>query len=161
MRHLFPDACCVPRAGTLVHMLLIALLSGTAAAAQATDDFKVTLLEQAVRELQRQVQAQGQQIDALRRQLAVPAGQPAVPAIPAASAGTAGLWVDASRWQKVQPGMAELDVISTLGPPTSMREHGAERVLLYAMEIGSSSFLSGSVTLRDRVVTVIQKPVLR
>ena len=35
------------------------------------------------------------------------------------------------------------------------------RLLLYAMEIGSSGFLDGSVTLRDRMVVDVQKPVLR
>jgi hypothetical protein len=42
-----------------------------------------------------------------------------------------------------------------------MRERDGERVLLYAMEIGSSGFLSGSVTLRNRVVLRLQKPELR
>jgi hypothetical protein len=42
-----------------------------------------------------------------------------------------------------------------------MRTEGGQRVLLYALEIGSSGFLGGSVTLRDQVVVAIQKPVLR
>lgn len=161
MRHLFLSGGQAPRAAAMARMLLAAMLSGTAAVAQAADDFKITLLEQAVRELQRQVQAQAQQIDALRRQLALPAGQSATAAVPAAGTSSAALWLEASRWQRVQTGMGELEVIGMLGPPTSMRADGAERVLLYAMEIGTSGFLSGSVTLRNRAVTAIQVPVLR
>ena len=57
--------------------------------------------------------------------------------------------------------MSELEVIGALGPPTSMRTQGNERVLLYAIEIGSSGFLGGSVTLRDRVVSEVRQPVLQ
>ena len=57
--------------------------------------------------------------------------------------------------------MDELSVIGALGPPTSMREENGARVLLYAMEIGSSGFLGGSVSLRDRKVVEIQKPALK
>jgi len=57
--------------------------------------------------------------------------------------------------------MSELEVVSVLGPPSSMRSQAGTRVLLYAMEIGSSGFLGGSVTFRDRVVTEVQNPVLK
>jgi len=57
--------------------------------------------------------------------------------------------------------MSELEVIELLGAPTSMREEGDARVLLYAMEIGDSGFLGGSVTLRERVVTEVRQPVLQ
>ena len=38
-----------------------------------------------------------------------------------------------------------------------MRQEGDARVLLYAMEIGSSGFLGGSVELRDRAVSDSQQ----
>jgi hypothetical protein len=57
--------------------------------------------------------------------------------------------------------MSEIEVIGMLGPPTSMRTQGNERVLLYAMEIGSSGFLGGSVTLRDRAVSEVRPPILQ
>lgn len=57
--------------------------------------------------------------------------------------------------------MSELEVIGTLGPPTSMRDEGGARVLLYAMEIGSTGYLGGSVTLRDRAVSEVRQPVLQ
>ena len=57
--------------------------------------------------------------------------------------------------------MSELEVIGILGPPTSMRQEGEARVLLYAMEIGSAGFLGGSVELRDRAVSEVHKPALK
>jgi hypothetical protein len=57
--------------------------------------------------------------------------------------------------------MSELEVITLLGPPTSLREQDGDRVLLYALEIGASGFLGGSVKLRDRAVTEVREPVLQ
>ena len=57
--------------------------------------------------------------------------------------------------------MSELEVIDLLGAPTSMRAEGDARVLLYALEIGASGFLGGSVTLRDRTVAEVRPPTLQ
>jgi hypothetical protein len=61
----------------------------------------------------------------------------------------------------VKAGMGELEVINLLGPPASMRAANQDRILLYALEISSSGFLGGSVTLRDRVVVDVKAPVLQ
>ena len=61
----------------------------------------------------------------------------------------------------VRPGMSELEVIAILGSPTSMRTEEGARVLLYALEIGASGFLVGSVRLRERSVESVQNPTLR
>ncbi|HYP79833.1 MAG TPA: hypothetical protein VEQ17_06070 [Steroidobacteraceae bacterium] len=145
----------IPAANIVAAMMLIAPLAATSA-----DDLKVSQLDQDLRDLRRQVQEQQRQIEALRTQLARP-GAP-IPARPAAApAADPTAWVDASKWQRIRPGMSELEVISVLGPPSSMRSQESARVLLYAMEIGSSGFLGGSVTFRNRVVTEVQNPVLR
>jgi outer membrane murein-binding lipoprotein Lpp len=145
----------------MIRALLAAMLLGVPMAAIAADDLKVQQLEQDVRDLQRQVQAQSRQIEELRAQLARPAAQPSVPASPAAVATDTGAWINASRWEQVRVGMDELEVVSLLGPPSTLRTTDGSRVLLYAREIGSSGFLGGSVTLRDRKVTEVRKPVLR
>ena len=48
--------------------------------------------------------------------------------------------------------MSEFEVITALGPPSSVRDADGSRVLLYALEIGGGAFLGGSVTLRERAV---------
>ena len=57
--------------------------------------------------------------------------------------------------------MSEMEVLSSLGPPTTMRDENGAKVLRYALEISSGGFLSGSVTLRDRVVVDVRKPSLQ
>jgi outer membrane murein-binding lipoprotein Lpp len=145
----------------MVRLLVAATMLGAPIAAIAANDLKVSQLEQDVRDLQRQVRAQSQQIEALRAQLLQPADRPVTSTSPTIATPGPVTWLEASRWQQLQAGMSELQVISSLGPPTSMREKGGDRVLMYALEIGSSGFLSGSVTLHDRVVVDVQKPALR
>lgn len=130
------------------------------AAALAADDARVMRLEQDVRNLQREVQNLSRQIDQLRLQTTRPGADGRLPPPPPAVADTSG-WLDATKWKNLRPGMNELEVISTLGPPTSTREHDGTRELLYAMEIGSSAFLGGSVVLRDRKVVEVRPPTLK
>jgi outer membrane murein-binding lipoprotein Lpp len=150
----------------MIRPMLIFLLLGNCVVAMAADDFKVTRLEQDVRDLQRQVQALMRQVesqaglppafaDGAGRTRDVPraASPPAAQALPA--------WVDATKWRRIPPGMSEIEVLGILGPPTSMRMQQGARVLLYAMEIGASGFLGGSITLRDRSVTAVQVPTLQ
>jgi hypothetical protein len=129
--------------------------------AATADDLRVSQLEQEVRRLERQVLALSRRLDELQRPSFTPERRigPASGAVVAPASGDG--WLDAARWRRVKPGMSELDVIGVLGPPTSMREESGERVLLYALEVGASGFLGGSVTLRERVVTAVQIPVLR
>lgn len=125
----------------------------------AADEGRVRYLEQEVRNLQRQVSALSRRVDELTR----PVGPVArhLPAAPGRAAAQSDQWLDAGKWQRLRPGTGELEVIGLLGPPTSMRETADGRVLFYALEIGSSGFLGGSVTLRDRVVAEVQAPVLQ
>jgi hypothetical protein len=139
--------------------LLLALLI-LPSLASASDDSQISFLEQEVRNLQRQMQALSRQVDELRTRPDRPGPQSsASPA--AAPAASLPRWVDATRWKQLRPGMSELEVISSLGPPTSMREEGGARVLLYAMEIGASGFLGGSVKLRERAVVEVAQPTLQ
>jgi hypothetical protein len=126
--------------------------------AATADDLRVSQLEQEVRRLERQVLALSRRIDEMQRPSFTP-GRPAAPPVAAQPSGSD--WIDAEKWRRLKPGMSELDVIGLLGPPTSMREEDGERVLLYALELSTSGFLGGSVTLRERAVTKVQTPVLR
>jgi hypothetical protein len=144
-------------------MRRILLMTGLLCApiAGLADDFKVNQLELEVRELQRQVQMLSRQIDLQHLQPAPATDLPALKSPAPAVLASTPEWVDAARWKRLMPGMSELQVVAALGPPTSMRMESGQRVLLYAMEIGSSGFLGGSVTLRDRVVISFQTPVLQ
>ncbi len=142
----------------MIRMLLALMFLPLVAA--AADDGRISFLEQEVRNLQRQVQGLSRQLDELRTRPDRPDAASAV-APRAAPAADLPSWVDAAKWQKLRRGMSELDVIAALGPPTSMRDEEGTRVLLYALEIGPSGFLGGSVRLRDRAVIEILQPTLR
>ena len=143
-------------------MKWILLLLALSVAASAADDPRVSFLEQEVRNLHRQVDQLSRQVEDLRNRPERPrASGAAVPAAKAAPVEDSRQWVDAARWKKIRPGMSELDVIGTLGPPTTMREEGGTRTLLYALEIGASGFLGGSVILRDRAVIEVRQPTLQ
>lgn len=138
-------------------LLILAALSLPAAAA---DDLRVPYLEQELRNVQRQLTALTRQVEALQNQPSRPASRPiGAPAAPPAAEDAR--WIDAAKWRALRPGMSELEVIGVLGPPTSMREEDGSRVLLYAIEIGSSGFLGGSVKLRDRAIVEIRTPTLQ
>jgi len=139
---------------------VLSLLLILPAAALAADDARVTRLEQDVRSLQRDVQNLSRQVDQLRLSTTRPGTDSRLPPPPPPVADASG-WLDATKWKKLRPGMSELEVISTLGTPTSTRERDGARELLYAMEIGSLAFLGGSVVLRDRKVVEVQMPTLK
>ena len=130
-------------------------------AAGAADALQIAQIEQDIRRLQLQLQEQARQIEALRARLVQPPVLPDARQSSPSPTTPSTTWVDASKWMQVRPGMSELEVIALLGPPTSMRSEGAQRVLLYAMEIGASGFLGGSVTLRERSVVEVQVPQLK
>ncbi|HEY7640806.1 MAG TPA: hypothetical protein VH814_13860 [Steroidobacteraceae bacterium] len=143
-------------------VLLAALLAHSAVAAE-DDTYRLMKVEQDVRNLERQVQTLARQLDELRQQQSR-TGDRSLPSsrsssAPAGASSTA--WLEAPRWDRVRTGMSELEVIGVLGPPTSMRQDGDTRVLLYALEIGPSNFLGGSVEFRDRAVTAVNKPELK
>ena len=142
--------------------LLGVLLSFTAVAADDVT-YRLMKLEQDVRNLERQVQTLNRQLDELKQQQsrAGDRGPSAARSSSAPAGASSTAWLEATRWDRVRKGMSELEVIDVLGPPSSMREENGARVLLYAMEIGSSGFLGGSVEFRDRAVTAINKPVLK
>lgn len=144
-------------------LIALLLLLGQSAPAADNDTYRLMKVEQDVRNLEGQVQTLTRQIDELKQQLSR-AGDRSLSGTRSSSASAASsstAWLEAARWDRVRTGMSELEVINVLGPPTSMRKEGDARVLLYAMEIGSSGFLGGSVEFRDGAVTVVTRPVLK
>lgn len=139
--------------------LLVSMLAITAPSLAQTD-FKVMKLEQDVRSLERQVEDMKRQLAELQRRSNQPGNlparmdQPPPPSTPPA-------WLVAANWERVKPGMSELQVIELLGPPTSTRAAANSRTLFYAMDIGASGFLGGNVRLADKKVVEVVRPVLR
>jgi len=129
--------------------------------ASAADEGRLSFLEQEVRNLQRQVQVLSRQMDELRTRPVRLASKPATGTAVATSAADLPQWVDSSRWRAIRNGMSELEVIGSLGAPTSVREEDGASVLLYAMEIGASGFLGGSVKLRQHAVVEVIRPTLQ
>jgi hypothetical protein len=126
----------------------------------AADDARVTRLEQDVRTLQRQVQDLSRQVDQSRLQSSRPAVESGIsPPSPLVAAAPA--WVDAAKWQRLKSGMGEFEVFAILGTPTSTREVNGVRELFYAVDIGSSAFLAGSVQIRDHKVVEVKIPTLK
>jgi hypothetical protein len=144
----------------MTRLVLATLLLLGPVAANAADSIEISRVQQDIRDLKRDMDSLTRRMDELRAQLARPGDAPLRAATPPVTSG-AGIWVDATKWRQVKTGMSELEVIATLGAPTSMRTQDGDRVLLYAMEIGTTGFLAGSVTLRERVVAEVQMPVLR
>jgi hypothetical protein len=130
--------------------------------AQDDANYRLMKLEQDVRNLERQVQTLTRQIDELKQQAARAGERSALGTRSSTVATTSSTaWIEAARWDRIRTGMSELEVINILGPPTSLRQEGDSRVLLYAMEIGSANFLGGSVEFRDKAVSTINKPTLK
>lgn len=144
------------------HAVIAILMLSVAGLAAAADDYKVIKLEQDVRRLEQQVRDLSREIADLRRQIgAQPLSTPREQE-PTASPSSP-LWLQAKNWQRLRVGMSELEVVAALGPPTSTRlaADGAGRILFYALELDTGSFLGGSVELRDRRVVEINTPVLK
>jgi hypothetical protein len=140
--------------------VIVLLAAWLAAGVALGDDYnRIIRLEQDVRDLERQVSTLQREISELRRRDGSPRLTPGAGADDRSV--TSDAWVDAIKWRKLKLGASEMDVIELLGRPTSMRAENGTRVLLYALEIGATGFLSGSVTLKDREVIAIEMPVLK
>jgi hypothetical protein len=139
----------------LIYAVTLSLLSAPVLGA---DSNRIIALEQDVRNLERLVGTLEREIRDLRRG-AIPPPNRLSESRP--SDRSSSDWVSAAKWKQVYLGMSELEVIEILGEPTAMRVEDDSRLLLYALEIGSSGFLSGSVRLRDGEVAEVQVPALR
>ena len=137
-------------------LLAVGLLAVPDTAIAQADALQIRQLEQDVRDLRRMVELQQRRLDELERAAGRTARTPASGAAPRAApsaAATEAPWLQAANWERVRPGLGELEVISLLGPPTSMRTD--------ALEIGASGFLGGRVLLQDRRVVDVEAPRLR
>ncbi len=151
---------------TLFPLLLSALLVllTTLPASAVVDDLRVRQLENEVMRLQRELDAQSRRIEELERATRTASIGRSTSAIAASRpADSSPSWLTLANWDRIKPGMKELEVIAVLGRPTSVRteENGTVHALLYAMELGPDAVLAGNVRMGDTGVAEINKPTLR
>jgi hypothetical protein len=145
-------------------LLMAAVAVASPVPAQVVDDLRVRQLENEVSRLQRDLDAQSRRIDELERGARSGALTPRAPAAaPAEREDRSPAWLLGTNWDRVKPGMKELDVIALLGRPTTVRTDvdGKRHSLMYAMELGPNAILAGSVNFGDAGVAEVHKPLLR
>lgn len=139
-------------------LIFIAVLIATPS--WPAEDYRVMKLEQDVRTLERLVQTLQRQVSNLQQSTGraefVP---PDTASVPQDSDQT---WLKADAWNGIRKGMSELEVIEILGKPTALRpDASGRRVMLYTLEIGTTNFLTGSVSFQDGRTVEISKPALK
>jgi hypothetical protein len=128
----------------------------------SSDDLRVLHLENELRRLQRQLDAQARRIDQLERVAgAGTAGRAS--AVGRDRADSSPAWLITTNWDRIRPGMKVVEVVALLGRPTSVRTDPQGRVqsLWYAMELGPAAVISGNVQVEDTAVTQVNRPALR
>ncbi len=141
----------------------LAAVTATPAFAQVpVDDLRVRQLESEVMRLQRELDTQSRRLQMLEQAARIV--PPLVSSSPASAAeNSSPAWLVSATWDRIKPGMKPQDVIAILGRPTSARfsDDGKLRLLLYAMEIGSSALLAGNIRVDATGVVEINRPVLK
>jgi len=134
--------------------------------ASSQDALRVRQLEGDVQRLERDIQAQARRIDQLEQSVRS-AGTRPLPTAPSLLRQNTGesspAWLVPTNWDRVKPGMKDVDVIALLGRPTTVRKEddGKTHVLLYALELAPNAVLAGNVELTESGVAQVNKPVLR
>ena len=141
-------------------LLLMVCIVPQPVLAAPIDEFRLSDIEQNLRDLQTTVREQARQITELQRQSG---SKPITSTSSNANSGAGDpRWLSSDGWNRLKPGMTELQVIELLGPPTQHRSADrSTQHLLYALEIGRSGFLSGRVVLTDGKVTAVEMPSLK
>ena len=153
-----------PPCSVLLCILTVVALSAPLATAAPIDEFRLSDIEQKIRDLETVTREQARQLSQLQSQNPGSRSGPApLPGNATAKSSDELRWVNAASWNRIKPGMSELQVVELLGAPTQMRiaDDNQSRQLLYALEIGRSGYLSGRVTFSKGLVTVVEIPTLK
>ena len=142
------------------------LALGTSGAAWSQDELRVRQLENEVSRLQRELDAQSRRIDDLERNVrgaSTSSLAPAAPDVVRRSTESSPAWLVTTNWERIKPGMKDVDVIALLGRPTTVRAEpdGKTHALMYALELGPNAVLAGHVRLDESGVSEVAKPALR
>jgi hypothetical protein len=129
----------------------------------AQDALRVRQLENDVMRLQREVDAQNERIQRLESGVRSAGSAPSSVVVTPRAEDSSPAWLVSTNWDKLHPGMKELDVIALLGRPTSVRSDDNDKthIMFYALELGPNAFLTGHVRFGDAGVAEITRPTLR
>ncbi len=147
-----------------IAVLLSSLTVLTPLHAAPIDEFRLSDIEQTLHALESTVKEQARQIAELQRQLGhTPLPATATTTTTSTPISSDSRWMSSENWLQIKLGMNELQVIDLLGPPTQLRtsDDQTARILMYAIEIGRSGFLSGRVILNKGIVSLIEIPSLK
>jgi hypothetical protein len=145
-----------------MHVFVAVCALAFSTSALAAEDFRVMKLEQDVRTLEREVQTLERLVRELQHRAQRNDPTYEIDTAQPAAEETEQRWLQASAWNRIKLGMTELEVIGILGKPTALRPDPSERrAMLYTLEIGTTSFLTGSVAFENGKAVEIQKPTLR
>ncbi len=143
--------------------IVVAVFVAAAAPVFAQESERVRQLQQDVDVLNSTVREQNRRIEALERVLSerVPAISSTITnATPTQEISSARQpWHDGKSWGLVKKGMSEAQVISILGPPTSVDAVGGFKTLFYRGEVSGSGSVSGNIKLQDDRVWQVNTPV--
>lgn len=141
---------------TLICLAGLFLAAGPSRVMAQAHDPRVEKLTMEVDDLKRTVADQDKRIAVLEQ--TVKMLQAAANPLPAPIPSPTPAWKSPSGWVQVKPGMSEADVISLLGPPTSVSSVEDSRMPYYQPGSSSTSTLSGTVTLKDDRVVAMTPP---
>ncbi|HTQ36194.1 MAG TPA: hypothetical protein VMH77_04095 [Steroidobacteraceae bacterium] len=147
---------------TMAAVAAAIVTTAPAVAQLPVDDARVRQLESEVLHMQSELDAQSRRIETLEQAARI--APPAVLLAPGPRQDSSPAWLVPSSWDRLKPGMTALEVISILGRPTSTRhsDDGKLTLMFYAMELGPSAFLSGTIRVNDSgAVVEINRPVLK
>ena len=132
-------------------------------AAAPIDEFRISDMEQRIRQLESTVREQARQIAQLLGQTPTVKTAETPSRAPNSGGNSDARWLKAGSWSRLKLGMQELQVIEILGLPTQIRvsDDQQTRSLLYALEIGRSAFLSGKIVTVAGQITAIDNPTLK
>ncbi len=158
-----PQHGCTSRSALLCILAMAGSMFTPLAIAAPIDEFRISDIEQKIRDLETLTREHTRQLSDM--QLSRTGGK----TTPTASSGntTNGSgelrWVNVASWNRIKPGMSELQVVELLGTPTQLRiaDDKQSRQLLYALEIGRSGYLTGRVSFNQGVVTAVEMPTLK
>ncbi len=139
-----------------IPMIWLLFLSLPLTAMAQAPDPRVDTLVADMAQLKRTIADQDRRITELEK--TVKALQAVAAPVPEPIPAPTPLWQSAANWTLIKKDMSGAQVVEILGPPALDQTVSDTRTLYYKPDSGSTTTLSGSVTLKDDRVTATVPP---